>query len=806
MRISQIITAISTAFAPYEKMTETVIKGDMLLGPLLDQIKVDRKSGAGLSTDSKSSSSGVKNAEALRKELTWVEEVREVSPKSESYGDKKIAFFGEDSGGGISHIMRARYGDEIYRAKFVRDEVRDGEKRFIIPQAEIHHYLNSLNISGINKGEHFLEVEFADGIREKVILFEDFGEKNTLYDKIIETGDIPEAKALDIILEVSHIISQLHKAGVYHWDIKPAHIQITKEGKIKIFDSDTFFMTKQEFVDRELYITGTSLYRSQKRYLWWASKSFDPERADFSPARDEAYSLGMTLIRMLVSSCVLGPGSPKEWAGGELKAMEETPGISQGLKDILYKAISEGRSDYETVDEFIAAIEEYRRQGDAEPSSPDLSKSSSAGIYWPKVPGPEPENPYYGGEASLEGDFDERDLRAGHDISREIDNRMSQNPFIPVKILILGVGRGFEAFELMKRYGERVDITATNREDLLCREPASIVRKLKERYNDITYQEGKGYIAKLRSQYLRCDLEEELPFEANQYDIVIFGRALTQYIHKKYPAIKEAIRVCKEWGVLYADAAGMQVGNFEDDSYFLAIADDSIIPLPSDPEISLHLLTKFIKTEKLILPEFKEYRCEEYTRYPARAIVYRTYYRQDEIVKTLREDMFIKLCRRLADDTNNFIYGNEQQFRDRNFTVDCLTHCYEFKRRFDKLGLNLKCEIYCSVSAEGVYHAQILIIADNYRYVIDVYPEDSAYFKIEKCGEDFDIKSLGFEISYWPWQLGQIRMWNKLAGELEENYHPNLLPNDKSSSAGQAVPAVELVDEHRAMARIRSSA
>ena len=52
-RISQIMKDINAIFAPYKEMTEIVTKGDMLLGPLLEQIKADRARGLRLNVDKK---------------------------------------------------------------------------------------------------------------------------------------------------------------------------------------------------------------------------------------------------------------------------------------------------------------------------------------------------------------------------------------------------------------------------------------------------------------------------------------------------------------------------------------------------------------------------------------------------------------------------------------------------------------------------------------------------------------------------------------------------------------------------------
>ena len=120
-------------------------------------------------------------------------------------------------------------------------------------------------------------------------------------------------------------------------------------------------------------------------------------------------------------------------------------------------------------------------------------------IFWPLRPGGRyPENPYVG-EAFVNRGFSSIDGFYINDISREIERRIKESSGRPVKILLIGAGRGFAAFTLMKKYGEKIDITATAKEDLLYRRSWHLKSRFKEKGIHVTIREARRYIKRLRS-------------------------------------------------------------------------------------------------------------------------------------------------------------------------------------------------------------------------------------------------------------------------------------------------------------------
>lgn len=303
----------------------------------------------------------------------WVGVIKVVG--TEPQGDKQIRFLPENYGA-FAIVKKVRYRGKTYWAKYFW-ELED-ENCFIIPQAEILCYLNTLNLNGISKAVYFLELDTD----KKVILFEDFPPGETLSEKIKRMEEIPEKEAVSIMLKVADIFRRLHEAGVYHWDIKPDNIWITNENEVIIFDFDVAFRTKKEFVEKRRFIASTPSYESSNRRRW-IEDGFYNESGDFPPISDEVYSLGMTLLHMLRGISERGLVTPQRYANRQLTLLKERHEItfeeqvfllgvlddsnmleykykiSPELKRILYKALYDGKSDYKTVDEFLQDLADY---------------------------------------------------------------------------------------------------------------------------------------------------------------------------------------------------------------------------------------------------------------------------------------------------------------------------------------------------------------------------------------------------------------------------------------------------------------
>lgn len=184
-------------------------------------------------------------------------------------------------------------------------------------------------------------------------------------------------------------------------------------------------------------------------------------------------------------------------------------------------------------------------------------KSASPGMKapsaWPTAnPGPYPGNPY-GTEDNIARNFSDLDGQYLHDISDELSDRTDpyhskKQKGLPVKMLVLGVGRGLEVFQLIHTYTNKIEVTSTSKEDLVYRTPEELLNVLRV---SITEDEARSYIDRLRQRYLRCDLDEGIPAEDGYFDVVVIDEFTMAYVKDKYSAMREMLRVCRPGGVIY---------------------------------------------------------------------------------------------------------------------------------------------------------------------------------------------------------------------------------------------------------------
>lgn len=293
--------------------------------------------------------------------VNWIKGVKEV--KTYPMGEREIRFFGRLHGS-LSAVRQVEYLGKTYWAKWMtgyrsipwKERIITQhvyEDRFLIPQAAHLVRLDNLEVPGMCHAKYFLEME--DG--RKMILFESLPRGKRLIEMV---GKVSEKRAVDIILKAGRIFEALHKLGLYYWDTRSDNIWISGKGEVTLFDFDLMFGSRSEFLERALYSCGIDFYMSEERFGWARRRIPVPAEVDFNPAREEAYSLAMILLNLLV-----GYGenftSPKEYADERLLKIKDDTGISEGLKTVLNKALSGGRNGYQTMADFVNDLERMRK-------------------------------------------------------------------------------------------------------------------------------------------------------------------------------------------------------------------------------------------------------------------------------------------------------------------------------------------------------------------------------------------------------------------------------------------------------------
>lgn len=167
----------------------------------------------------------------------------------------------------------------------------------------IHKNIVTLYEYGQADGQHFLALEYVDGI--------------DLYDYIVRKGRVSPEESRRILIQAVQALDHAYKQGITHRDIKPSNFLLTRDrDRMRVKLTDLGLARKAG--EQDFRITNAGSTVGTVDYL-------SPEQARDSSAADirsDIYSLGCTLYHMLT-------GHPPFWEGGLgeriLKHLQEEP-------------------------------------------------------------------------------------------------------------------------------------------------------------------------------------------------------------------------------------------------------------------------------------------------------------------------------------------------------------------------------------------------------------------------------------------------------------------------------------------------
>ncbi len=115
--------------------------------------------------------------------------------------------------------------------------------------------------------------------------------------KTLDEIETPTLSQLVLIFnQVAAALVHMHRRGVYHGDLKPSNIMVTKDGQVKLIDFGTAWLKGQE----KNRIQGTPQYMAPEQIM---EKVVD-ERTDI-------YNFGATMYRMFTGRYANPAGGPK---------------------------------------------------------------------------------------------------------------------------------------------------------------------------------------------------------------------------------------------------------------------------------------------------------------------------------------------------------------------------------------------------------------------------------------------------------------------------------------------------------------
>jgi serine/threonine-protein kinase len=194
-------------------------------------------------------------------------------------------------------------------------------------------------------GYHYFVMEYVDG--------------KTVHEGQAKDRAYPEAKALDIVIQIAEALQHAHARGLIHRDVKPKNVMITRDGTAKLADMGL----AREVADVEAAAAekgrafGTPYYISPEQIR-------GVENVDF---RADIYSLGATLYHMVTGRVPFEGATPAEIMHKHLREPLIPPdhlnsALSTGLAEVVERAMAKKRERrYQSTSDMLQDLERVRR-------------------------------------------------------------------------------------------------------------------------------------------------------------------------------------------------------------------------------------------------------------------------------------------------------------------------------------------------------------------------------------------------------------------------------------------------------------
>jgi serine/threonine protein kinase/Tfp pilus assembly protein PilF len=173
------------------------------------------------------------------------------------------------------------------------------------------------------EGTHYITMEYVSG--------------QDLKGLIRQTGQLAIGTVISIAKQVCEGLSEAHRLGVVHRDLKPQNIMIDKEGDARIMDFGIARALKAKGITEEGLMIGTPDYMS-------------PEQTEAKDVdhRSDIYSLGVVLYEMVTGRVPFEGDTPlsiamKQKSEAPRDPMELNAQIPEGLSHVILKCLEKDR-------------------------------------------------------------------------------------------------------------------------------------------------------------------------------------------------------------------------------------------------------------------------------------------------------------------------------------------------------------------------------------------------------------------------------------------------------------------------------
>jgi serine/threonine protein kinase/predicted Zn-dependent protease len=187
----------------------------------------------------------------------------------------------------------------------------------------------------------------------------DYIKGQSLRDLIQASGNLTLGTAVKITEDMCEALKAAHAKGIIHRDLKPHNVMIDKGGRAYVMDFGLAKAVKAQEVSAPGTILGTPRYISPEQ-----AKG---ERAD---QRSDIYALGTIMYEMLTGKPLFIAKTTQGYFTKHLyeKPVEPSkinPRIPHSIEKIILKCLEkEKEKRYQTVDELLKGLEEYKKQSE----------------------------------------------------------------------------------------------------------------------------------------------------------------------------------------------------------------------------------------------------------------------------------------------------------------------------------------------------------------------------------------------------------------------------------------------------------
>ena len=248
--------------------------------------------------------------------------------------------------GGMGKVYRAldKKLDEEVAIKLIKPEIASDKRTLerFNNELKFARKVAHKNVSRMyelmeDKGTHFITMEYVRG--------------QDLRGLIRQTGQLTMGTAISIAKQICEGLTEAHRLGVIHRDIKPPNIMIDKEGSVRILDFGIARSLKTKGITDAGVMIGTPEYMS-------------PEQVEGLKAdqRSDIYSLGVILYEMVAGKIPFDGETPfsialKHKSEAPQDPREVNPQIQEELSQVILKCLEKNKEKrFQTSEELLSEL------------------------------------------------------------------------------------------------------------------------------------------------------------------------------------------------------------------------------------------------------------------------------------------------------------------------------------------------------------------------------------------------------------------------------------------------------------------